>query len=110
MPEHREVYYEPHRRAVIIEEEAESFYSVDTYIPLAAPLGGEECMDSGVGARLCYKNVGDGCELVVVETDEGRRELVNVRYTGERGLDPKEILERCLGRAGLEWRGGSAPS
>ena len=110
MPQRREVYYEPHRRAVIVEDDDTAFYSIDTYIPLARPLGGEECLDSGIGARLCYKSIGEGCELVIIETNEGRRELVNIRYTGSKGLDPRGILRDCLRRAGLEWRENSAPS
>ena len=94
-PRFSEEYYKSHKRAVYVEEEEGVFHSIDTYrllprLPLEA-----ECIDSGIGARLCYLRTPGGCELVIIEA--GRRvELVNVRVTRPSREEPARLLEECL--------------
>ncbi len=90
-----EKYYDKYRRAIIIEENGEYFYSIDTYTLLPSLPGNAECIDSErTGVKLCYAETTSGCTAVIIAAGS-RVELVNVRAVSNREEDPKVVLSRC---------------
>ena len=96
LPRAEEIYFSPHRRAIIIEEPSGAlYYSIDTYILLPALPGEASCEQSSrVEASLCYYRLGDRCEAVIVSAGK-RVELVNYRLRLRERRDPRALAEEC---------------
>lgn len=92
-------HYEGYARILVLEGGGVKLYIIDHYELLEKEPSCDKAIELE-GARLCYIELGEGCEAVVLITG-GRREIISLRlYTAidrdpAQG-DPGRAREHCL--------------